>query len=230
MEKSYVETTDYVQLHIDWILKNNKYALANAGVYCDYYDIMSSVYKDIPSDRKCSCDKIDFPHSLRNHTAFKLLLSDIRLSKRSVETLQMLEKVAMEDQEGSTNKYFVTIGFNHQTFTPKAALTAVNAVFRKSFVNSAEGVFEFYRTNGEHPHIHIIMEVPKMRCGMLVTKIFQSAGMSKIVLSRNFIDVKECQLYHYDYLEGNKIEEKMECCEKDKLWREQNNLPHKIKK
>jgi len=229
MDKSYVESTDYVQLHFDWILKNNRYAIANAGVHSDYYDIMSSVYKDMAVDKKCCCDKISYPHSQRNHTAFKMLLTDMRLSKKSVDNLQILEKVAMEDQ-GSTNIYFITIGFNHQTFTVKAAMMAINAVFRKSFVDSAEGVFEFYRTNGEHPHIHIIMEVPKMRPGILVTKIFQTAGMSKVVLSRNFIDVKPCEEYHYKYLEGNKIEEKMECCEKDKLWREQNQIPHKIKK
>ena len=153
----------------------------------------------------------------------------MRNSKRSNDTLQKLEKLALEDQ-GATNKFFVTIGFNHQTFNAKLAMTSVNAIFRKSFVLSAEGVFEFYRENGEHPHIHIIMEVPKMRAGMLVTKIFQSAGMSKVVLSRNFIDVKPCEEYHYGYIEGDKIEEKKEFCAKDKVWREQNMIPHKIKK
>lgn len=229
MEKSFDDTNDYVNLHLQWILSNTKYAVANSGVHNTYYDCMQCVYKDLDVKKICGCKVIEKQHSQRNHTAFKLLLNDILVSKRNQSVLQNMEKLAMEDQ-GSTNKYFVTIGLNHQTFNVKDFLKSINVLFRKSFVLSAEGVFEIYRTNGEHPHVHIIMEVPKMRPGMVVTKIFQTAGMSKIVLSRNFVDVKPCEEYHYKYINGEKIEEKMECCEKDKLFREKNNIPHKLKK
>jgi len=229
MEKSFDDTNDYVNLHLEWILSNTRYAQANDGVHCCYYDIMNSVYKDMDVKKMCTCNFVVTPHRQRNHTAFKLLITDMITSKRNQSVLKNMEKLAMEDH-GSTNKYFVTIGFNHQTFNVKDFLKSINVLFRKSFVLSAEGVFEIYRTNGEHPHIHIIMEVPKIRAGIVVTKIFQTAGMSKIVLSRNFIDVKPCEEYHYKYINGEKIEEKMGCCEKDKLFREKNNIPHKLKK
>jgi len=229
MEKSYDNTIDYAPLHLEWILKHSNYANSNAGKTASYYDIMSSVYAT-PNPEKCQCGKIFEVHTSSNHFAYNQLCSDIRLSKRASMVIEKLEKTMSLEGDTPTNKFFVTIGFNHQTFNVRTALSAVQNLLKKDFVLSGEGVFEFYRENGEHPHFHMIIEVPKMRNGMVVTKIFQSASMSKVVLSRNFIDVKECQPYHQKYLDGDKIEEKLQYCKKDEEWRIKNSIPHRIKK
>lgn len=229
MEKSYDNTIDYCSLHLQWILKHSNYANANAGKTASYYDIMASVYAN-DNSRNCQCGRIPVIHTSSNHFAYNQLCMDIRSSKRSSTVIDNLEKILSKEGGTPTNKLFITIGFNHQTFNATTALTAVKRLFQKDFILEGEGVFEFYRENGEHPHFHMIVTVPQMRNGMVVTKIFQSANMSKIVLARNFIDVKECQDYHTKYLQGDKVDEKLKYCEKDVIWRNQNNIPHIIKK
>lgn len=231
MEKSFDNTIDYAPLHLVWIQdnRNRHFALANAGKESSYYDIMRSVYA-ISNPQECLCGKFPGRHTSSNHYAYSQLCMDIRSSKKSSTVIENLEKTLSMEGITPTNKFFITIGFNHQTFNALTAVTAVKRLLQKDFVLEGEGVFEYFRENGEHPHFHMILTVPKMRNGMVVTKIFQSAGMSRIVLSRNFIDVKEFQPYHQKYLDGDKIEEKLEYCKKDFDWRIKNNIPHKINK
>lgn len=232
MEDSYFDPKgDYPALHLDWIHKHTAFCTAQSAPHCSYFDTMRSLYYDMKKDDKCcACDRITVEHSRLNHTAYSFLNSDMRTANRNDSLMEKLNKRNIDMYGSKSATYFVTIGFNHQTFNVKSALAAVNNLVNKDFVISCKAVFEYYRTNGEHPHIHLIIEAKQMRAGMLVTKIFQSAGMSKQVLSRNFIDVKPKQEYHDKYIAGDKIPEKMACCEKDKKWREDNKIPHLIVK
>ena len=129
--------------------------------------------------------------------------------------------------------YFVTVGFNNQTWTPyDVKKTIQNILANNKILVDSYGVFELFRTNGEHPHCHFkIILQEKLRPSKIAEFIYRTKGVSKVVLKATFIDVKSFQPYHEEYLKGNKVEEKLIYCQQDKQWRELNDFPpifHKI--
>jgi len=126
-------------------------------------------------------------------------------------------------------KRFITIGFNHQTYDIKQCLACIQSVLDMSIFKNGEAVFEFHRQNGFHPHCHFILEMHEpLRPSKVVEKIFAVKNMKKIVLSKTFIDVKPCEEYHIKYLNGDKQTDKLDCVEKDKVFRKNNNIPEKL--
>ena len=56
-------------------------------------------------------------------------------------------------------------------------------------------------------------------------KLFRPKYVKDIVLARSFIDVKEAQPFHDKYINLDKQTLKQEYVEKDKEWRNKNNIP-----
>jgi len=79
----------------------------------------------------------------------------------------------------SNLEYFVTIGFNHQTWNIPHCVAAIQKVLSSKWLKDGEAVFELHRANGEHPHAHfsLILENPLPK-SKVVEKIFKLAGMS----------------------------------------------------
>lgn len=123
--------------------------------------------------------------------------------------------------------WFITIGFNHQTWDVPKCKDVILKVLQLPFIKSCEAVFELHRENGLHPHCHFYVEthskIPKSK---ILEKIWASAGIKKVVLAKNFIDIKVAQPVHLGYIKGNKQDKKLPYVEQDKKWREENNIPH----
>lgn len=158
----------------------------------------------------------------------------------SNERLELMAKTTLEfhqqrlrdiqlvmNKKATDNKsYFVTIGFNHQTWDILHCCELIQRVLDASWVLDGKAVFELYRANGEHPHAHFILNLENpMPKSKVVEKIFKLKGMKKLVLKKSFIDIKETNEQHKLYITGIKQESKMPFVNLDDDWRAKNNLP-----
>lgn len=143
---------------------------------------------------------------------------------RFAEAQQALVQVALPQTEKPD--WFITLGFNHQTWDVQKCSEIINKVLSLPFIKDAEAVFELYRQNGEHPHCHFYIEtINKIPKSKILEKIWAVAGIKKVILNKNFIDIKIAQPIHKKYVKGEKRDEKLEYVEKDKVWRKENNIP-----
>lgn len=123
--------------------------------------------------------------------------------------------------------WFLTLGFNHQTWDVPKCKDIILRVLQLPFVKSASAVFELHRENGIHPHCHFYIEthskIPKSK---IIEKVWAVAGIKKVILNKNFVDLKIAQPIHMKYIQGEKQEAKLKYVAMDKQWREENNIPH----
>lgn len=148
----------------------------------------------------------------------------MKISKVHKELEQV--KRALLNQQDTKPKWFITIGFNHQTFKISDAVLVIRRICENKIFKEIRGVFEMFRENGEHPHVHFLAELhetlPKSK---ILEKLWATKGIKKQVLSKTFIDVKKAEDYHTNYILGIKKQEKMKYIEKDKEFRKKNNIP-----
>ena len=209
--------------HLIWIAKHPEFipptwspTTVKIGNYIlpeiTYYELMEEVYKFSSRDDK-------------------MLAFDARANfEKDIKYFVSLNEITKNIVTGyvtSNKKFFITIGFNHQTWSVSQCISVIQNVLDNKIILSGKAVFELYRTNGEHPHCHFLVElsesIPRSK---LAEKIFAVKGIKKVVLKKTFIDIKESQPYHEKYINGDKIEEKMKLCNLDFLFREKNNIPH----
>lgn len=147
----------------------------------------------------------------------KWLLDKQKISKSIDKRLQLLESTP-------DGRWFVTIGFNHQTWNIQKCTKCIEKILGMDWIIKAKANFELFRENGEHPHCHFLLETkePKSR---ILDKLFRPKYVKDIVLARSFIDVKEAQPFHDKYINLDKQTLKQEYVEKDKEWRNKNNIP-----
>lgn len=94
--------------------------------------------------------------------------------------------------------------------------------------------YEYYTENGFHPHCHMLVELNRTGTlpGATVNQNVMKVTSRKGILAIDY-KMKDATKYekraqprsHYHaYLSGNKIEDKQKSVEKDKVWRNENNL------
>lgn len=204
---------DYKNAHLAWISQNPKFSPKEADVFTDpsitYYDIMRQIYS-LPA-----C-----PQSYAE-TCF---LQDKLWCISKFEISKSLDKRIAKMRPLPSEKWFVTLGFNHATWNIKDCMKCINKILDMEWIVSAKANFELHRENGEHPHVHILMKTkePKSR---ILDKCFRPLYTKKVVLKKNFIDVKPALECHYKYINLIKAEEKMKLVEADIIWRRKNNIP-----
>lgn len=142
----------------------------------------------------------------------------------------VMSLLANKPTKSNNVEYFVTIGFNHQTWNVPACVSAIQKVLNASWVKDGEAVFELYRSNGEHLHAHfsLILKDPLPK-SKVVEKLFKLAGMKNIVLKKNFIDIKELTDVRRLYIRGIKQDNKIPFVVRDQEWRGKNNIPNLFK-
>lgn len=200
---------DFVGAHLKWISQNKDFKPSDyhTGGHA-YLENMSEVYKNPFKDVQ-RVARIMFEH-------------DLKVFKKQQATLKYMLKLT---ESVKSDEWFVTIGFNHQTFEVSRAVAFIKAISALEWVQDFKAVLETHRENGIHPHCHMYIktELPKSK---IVDKVNRSKGANKLILARNFIDVKPWCDYHADYIVGNKKDDKIKYVELDKQWRIQNNVPH----
>lgn len=215
------ETKDYKKLHIEW-LKSKKGFRPRGGnplpqLYSSYIDFLEAMYYHTDGAYK------------HNSTAYLNLRDDYMWATKSTTILDEVAIMFGDTPKNDNPSFFVTFNWADSNFNTSKILKGVDKLFSKSWIDNAEGVFEYYGLHDFHPHFHCVIQVNKHKTiGRFRDKIFESALAS--TLAKNFIDIKVARDYHLEYIDGDKKIEKSECLEKDKLWRIENNLAEKYKK
>lgn len=207
-------------LHLEWIKKNPSF-VPELPLYpsCKtYFEDMVFFYK--------SCAETSTPENM-TMLGNRWLADDIRLMQSYEQRLRDKKKeLHLSDKK---NVFFCTIGFNHQTFTIEKCVNVINAILSFQWVLSCRAVFEFYRENGEHPHVHFLITTDIFK-SKVVEKLWATKGIKSIVLKKTFIDVKQALDVHHKYIMLEKQEKKMPYVAKDIIWRQANNIPEFFQK
>lgn len=222
----YNEKYDYVAAHLQWIRDHPKFEskvhstlpLVMFGKFQfekqSYIDIMTEWYTTSSSP-------------FLNKIAYMNYYDDIKWLEESKQINLTLTKKDFE-----TNVFFVTIGFNHQEFTCIKAFELIQSILNSDKVlDGSFAVLENYRANGEHPHVHMkIYASGQTYKSILIQTMIRAKHSKKLILAKNFIDVKAFESYHDSYLDGDKTDDKLSYVDKDRQWRLKNKIPDKIYK
>lgn len=217
----YNEKYDYKAAHLSWIRSHPNFTAKfynnMPGVRCNNLVFEKSSYYDI---------MVEWYLTGSNFIAYLNYYDDLRWLEEQDEI-----KKHLNTKPFVSNCSFVTIGFNHQEFTVKKAFEFIQSVLNLSVVlDGSFAVLEYHRQNGEHPHVHFKMYYSGQTYkSVLIQAIYRAKHAKKLILNKNFIDIKEfIETVHDNYLDGNKQENKMPFVEKDKSWRSKNNIPDKL--
>jgi len=208
---------DYKALHLKWLHQTPSFSPKFAYQFTEnYYDIMVESY----SPRRSW---------ITNDIARQLFAADMRWHSSSATHIKALQKEAYNIVPMSP--LFVTIGFNHQTWTIPSCVKVIEHILEFDWIDSIYCVFEYHRENGVHPHAHmIIIPAEVLSKSKVLEKLWAAAGIKKVVLNNNgkkcstFIDYKIAEEYHFKYIKGEKKESKMPFVEQDIKWRKENNI------
>jgi len=181
----------------------------------------------------CGQDYSDSLNFLYYQTGSELVNQEFarRLFKSDIDYHQSLSVIISSLSESITApRFFVTIGFNHQTWNVRSCVKVIENILTFDWIVSCRAVFELHRENGEHPHCHFLIETVKMYKSKILEKIWATKGIKSVCLKKSFIDCKCAEVYHDDYINLVKVESKMKFVTMDTKWRSENNIPeHFIK-
>lgn len=223
---AYNEKYDYKAAHLAWIANHPnfeaKFYSTMPAMKINNLYIERASYKDIMTEWYLEGS---------NYIAYLNYYDDLQWLEQQKEINRHLNCKPLQ-----TLCSMVTVGFNHQTFDVKKALEFVKAVLNSAVaLDGSYAVMEYYRENGEHPHVHFKLYWPQMMNGKpfyksgLIQAIHRSKNGKKLILKANWIDVKDfIPDVHNLYLDGIKTESKMKYVKQDKEWRIKNNIPEKL--
>lgn len=203
---------DYKSAHLAWIHSTPKFLPKYAQDYradISYFEIIKHVY----NNPNCS-----------QEYAKLMFVSDKVWYQQSYKVSNEIDKAVKKLEPTANGWWFVTIGFNHQTWSIKKCCQVITKIIAFDWIISVKANFELYRPNGEHPHCHFVIEtdLPKSK---ILEKIWRPKYVQEVVLSKSFIDIKKFEEHHRKYINLEKTYDKMECVNKDIIWRGQNNIP-----
>lgn len=208
----YVPGYDYKSAHLEWLLKMKSF-VPSVDVYEStanpYIDTMRELYR------------LD---GYLQQWAYVDLMKDMA-HHRAIGQILMTCNNKLSETDQIKGRWFITIGFNHQNYTDKLMMKYMEALCGFEWIQSLKAKFEIFRTNGEHPHVHMLMET-QLTKSKIIEKLMRCKGGSKLILKSSFIDVKPWLPCHDKYLAGDKQSEKMLCVDKDIKYRDEHGIPH----
>lgn len=207
--------SDYKAAHLAWIDRTKNFTPKYAQDYTvHYFDIMSQIYSR--SDVSQSYAKMCY-------------LEDKLWYKQTYAIEKEIDKEVNKVAPSIVNDFFVTIGFNHQTWSVAKCCKAIEKIINMEWIDSCKANFELHRENGEHPHVHFFIKTKEPKSKVL-DKLWRPKYIQDLVLSKSFIDIKVGMDYHLKYINLDKQEDKTEYVLRDKDWRAKNNIPNYEKK
>lgn len=211
--RKYNPSMDYKSAHLSWVKSHpNFIPERTAMVGTEYFESLKFLYYSVESKY------------VDNKFAYQLRESDI-IYDDSLK-LDLLPNSVTTDAP----KFFVTIGFNHQTWNINTCVKVIETILSFDWIISCRSVFELHRENGEHPHCHFLMETTKMYKSKILEKIWATRGIKSVCLKKSFIDCKPAEQYHEDYINLIKQESKMKYVAMDTKWRSRHNIPEHFTK
>lgn len=148
----------------------------------------------------------------------------VRREKRKLEKLIF--------GETGNRHWFVTIGLDDSQFTEDNEAMLINPLVARirstPDIENVKFVVEKFRRTEDgksiyvHRHIHFVFDSNK-RKSKVIEFCYRKA--KKLVKGPNFVDVKPDPDRARDkYIMGDKVKEKMECVEKDRIWRKEKKI------
>lgn len=205
------DTIDYRNAHLAWLKSTRDFEPKYPADYksASYLEVMENLYSN---------------PELTQNMAHAMYISDRKWYIDSKRISKQIEKEVLKSIGEQSQMWFVTIGFNHQTWTISKCVKVIEKIMQMDWVNACKANFELYRENGEHPHCHFYIKssLPKSK---ILEKMYRPKYVKELVLSKNFIDVKPAEIVHSNYIKLIKQEKKMPYVEKDIVWRQKNNIP-----
>jgi len=198
-------------LHLQWI-RSHPLFIPESQIpeqYQTYYEFMVTVYNGTTNSACDMLANIYFADDLRFHESYETRLAAAKIQ------YQIGNKLF---------NHFVTIGFNHQTYTIPKCKAVIETILSFPWVVKCRAVFEMHRENGIHPHVHFVIttDITKSK---VIEKIWATAGIKKIVLKKSFIDCKPALPVHFNYVLLIKQESKQQYIVKDIAFRKANDIP-----
>ena len=146
--------------------------------------------------------------------------------------------IKQPDISPQTVKWFVTFNWEPDcsNFDQKHIVdVGIPALFTKSYVVDARGVFEFYSSDGKgknHPHFMCIIECVKDKKTSYLSSMIEKMVQATIAkdLAPNYISVKKYGNHHEAYVDLDKCEEKQEALAKDIVWRQERLLKEQYRR
>lgn len=194
-----------IAAHLDWINKNPKFL--PQGLTCigqTYLDIMKELYT--------------------HHRQYLTPLIVDGMRRNDEKFQKQIADYAKLSSVPDKYSYFVTIGFNHQTWSIPACVAIIHKILSFNWIVSCRAVFELHRENGEHPHVHFLLTTDGVQYPSKVVEKLWGKYIKKLVLKRSFIDVKTAGEQHKKYIMLDKVPEKLPYVERDKIWRLENSI------
>jgi len=208
--------TDYKSLHLSWLKTNPQFVPKNHHDFSGepYYEIMLQIYKHQACNQEC---------------ARRFFAADMKWKiVREGEIARMTKDAHKNDPLAPI---FVTIGFNHQTWDIPSCVKVIENITTLGWIGSIHAVFELHRTNGLHPHVHMLITPNEpLTKSKIIEKIWAAKGLKKVCLKKSFIDYKIAADYHHKYINLEKTEDKMQYVLQDIEWRSKNGIPENFKK
>lgn len=145
-------------------------------------------------------------------------------------------RIVIHDMNENTNLgkwFFITVGYDDKSITDEKIIKFSQKVAELKYWDEVNYVNEKFRRSeaGEimiHHHTHYLVKtsLPKSK---VVQYVYQT--VKSCVVGQQFVDVKSYKdkVGTYEqklkYIQGEKIESKMECVEMDRKWRQEKGIP-----
>lgn len=142
---------------------------------------------------------------------------------------------------------FMTLGFDdekiacgvyedHLRRLQRLCYTVSHLVYEKGAIRKVEYVLEKHRVTGIHHHAHFLFTFnTKVPPSTMINKMYDAGGVAEYVGDKNFVDYLGPQkpkkphgdfLTYFNYVRGDKREEKLSFVLADREWRDKNNISH----
>lgn len=166
----YDESVDYARKHLQFIAEQPRLANQRLAQFNDQkcFDFHQHYYSTMRLERPHLLNKTAF---INYHGDYKKLFPTKAKAAVSDATQFAHELFGNKNQNDDNVKWFVTFNFDEKKWKSDLALNCVERLMKLSFVRDFEGVFEYYGTDGNHPHLMARIETgPKVYKQTLIDK------------------------------------------------------------
>jgi len=225
-------------LHLQWIKKHPTFVCnwCVLGINENYFDVMTSIYGSWGKVDYVNC-RIDNTIWDDNHDkcAVRFFNDDLLCFNAYENSLALLTAKIITTPK--VLSFFLTIGFNHQTYTIPKCVALIEKILTYDWILKCRAVFEFHRENGEHPHCHFLITTSLPNKSKFLEQMWAVGGIKQVVLAQGngkkcptFIDAKPAEPRHIPYIMLDKADKKKQYIQKDIIWRKNNNIPEFFEK
>ena len=160
-----------------------------------------------------------------NKIACSFYLSQVFAAEREAKAKQKVYDAV--NPSADRKEWFVTLNWDFNdtkySFTKEKFDRMIHILNEKKWYESYRGVFEIHRSDGIHPHFHMVLVTGTklLRKKQQVIKYLHKAT-KEMMATDNYVDVKPWDTRHVAYIDGIKTDNKQEYLEKDEEYRTLN--------